>query len=74
MVDTMLIPDPSEHPTVPLWPTVGQALGFGRTAVYEAARRGELPVPVIRIGHRCRVPTAALLRVLELTAPSGHAA
>jgi excisionase family DNA binding protein len=35
-----------------------QVLGIGRTAAYEAARRGELPV--LRLGRRLLVPRARL--------------
>lgn len=42
------------------------ALGIGRQAAYEAARRGELPT--IRIGRRILVPKAALERMLEAAA------
>ena len=37
-------------------------LGLGRSAAYEAARRGELPI--IRIGRRLLVPRIALNRML----------
>lgn len=46
--------------------TAGSVLGMGRTAAYEAARRGEFPVPVMRIGSRYRVVTAHLLDVLGI--------
>jgi excisionase family DNA binding protein len=36
-----------------------QVLGVGRTAAYEAARRGELPTR--RLGRRLLVPVPALL-------------
>lgn len=49
---------------MPLWPDVGQLLGLGRSATYEAARRGA--IPVLRFGRRTVVPTAALRRLLEL--------
>jgi excisionase family DNA binding protein len=38
-------------------------LGIGRNQAYEAAARGE--IPVIRIGRRWLVPTAALDRMLS---------
>ena len=38
-------------------------LGVGKSAAYEAARRGE--IPVIRIGRRLVVPKAALQRLLQ---------
>lgn len=40
----------------------GQLLGIGRNAAYQAAAKGELPI--LRIGHRLRVPTARLLELL----------
>jgi len=39
-------------------------LGISRSSAYEAARRGQLGVPVIRIGRRLLVPRAALERLL----------
>jgi hypothetical protein len=62
----MSLPDPTERPTVPLWPDAGQAFGLGRARTFELARRGELPFPVYRLGRSFRVPTAALRRVLGL--------
>ena len=58
------IPDPAEHPTVPVWPTVGKAFGKKRSAILELARQGKLPVRVFKIGGSYRVPTAELLTVL----------
>ncbi|MDQ3640427.1 MAG: helix-turn-helix domain-containing protein [Actinomycetota bacterium] len=46
----------------------GAALGLGRSAAYEAARRGELPT--IRLGRRLVCPTAALRRLLCLDEPT----
>jgi excisionase family DNA binding protein len=42
-----------------------QALGVNRLTLYSAIRKGESPVPVIKIGRRLVVPRAALDRVLE---------
>ncbi len=47
--------------------TAAKALGIGRTTAYQLARAGELPVPVLRLGVRYRVPTAALLEVLGIS-------
>ena len=55
-----------ERRTLKLWPDVGQALGVGRHAIYEAARRNELP-GVIRIGRRLVMTRAALERLLSET-------
>jgi hypothetical protein len=46
--------------------TAGRALGLGRTKAYELARRGEFPCHLFRIGDTYRVPTAALLKLLEV--------
>jgi hypothetical protein len=63
-----MIPSPDEKPlltvdelleAVPAWPG-------GRSATYEAVRRGELPS--VRIGRRLFVPTAPLRRLLGLDA------
>lgn len=62
---TRALPDPEVTPTVPLWPTAGRAMGFGKQATYEAAARGEFP-GLIRLGRKYRVATAALRRHLEL--------
>jgi excisionase family DNA binding protein len=40
-----------------------QLLGLGRTAAYDAARRGDLPTR--RLGRRLLVPVPALLTWLE---------
>ncbi len=51
--------------TEPLVYTVEQAaelLAIGRTAAYEAARRGE--IPSVRIGRSLRVPRHALEQLL----------
>ncbi len=42
-------------------------LGIGRSAAYEAARRGQLPIR--RLGRRLFVPVPALLDWLGLSAP-----
>jgi len=52
--------------------TAARALGIGRTRAFELARRGEFPVPVLRVGRTYRVPTAGLLRLLGI-APDGSA-
>ena len=41
---------------------VGPILNMGRSAVYEAIRRGD--IPTIRIGRRWLIPKAALDRML----------
>jgi hypothetical protein len=46
-------------------PTAGQILGMSRSHAYELARRGEFPVPVLRIGSRLRVATTHLLELRQ---------
>jgi excisionase family DNA binding protein len=59
----MAIPDPLEHPTLTV-EEAGRICGLGRSAAYEAARRGELPT--LAFGRRRVVPTAALRRLLAI--------
>jgi len=47
---------------------VASLLGLGRTAAYEAARRGEIPSR--RLGRRVIVPVPALLDWLGVSAPA----
>jgi len=56
-----------ELPAVTDLVTAGRALGIGRTRSFELARRGEFPVPLLRVGCTWRVPTATLLAVLQIT-------
>ena len=62
--------DPIDQPTLTV-EEVAAILGTGRTATYDAIRRGELPS--IKVGRKLVVPTAAVRRLLELDAP-GHVA
>ena len=45
----------------------GALLGIGRSAAYEAIRRGD--IPCIRIGRRIIVPLRALDKLLETAGP-----
>jgi excisionase family DNA binding protein len=58
------VPDPTDQPTLNLYPEVAAIMGLSRDSVYKAAAAGELPV--IRIGRRIKVPTAALRKLLAL--------
>lgn len=55
-------PTPEERPTLTVAET-GRLLGLSKVSTYEAVHRGE--IPVIRIGRRMLVPTAALRRLLQ---------
>jgi hypothetical protein len=60
------IPTAEERPVVSLWPEAGEWLELGRSATYDAAKRGE--IPTISIGRRRVVPTAKLRVLLGLDA------
>lgn len=62
------IPRPEEQPTLRLWPDVGQLLGLGRAATYDAARRGD--IPIMHFGRRIVVPTARLRQMLGIDTPT----
>lgn len=47
-------------------PTAGRCFALGRDAAYDLARRGELPVPVLRLGRRLVVTRASLLAALGI--------
>lgn len=51
--------------------TVAQCYGIHRQTAYDLAQRGELGVPVLRLGRRLRVPTAELRRTLGLAVEPG---
>jgi predicted site-specific integrase-resolvase len=53
--------------------TAAKALGIGRTRAFELARRGEFPVPVLRVGMTYRVPTTPLRRLLGIEGEDGSA-
>ena len=46
--------------------TANAILGLGRSTGYELARRGQYPVPVLRVGRRFIVPVAGLLDALGI--------
>jgi excisionase family DNA binding protein len=50
--------------------TAAAVLGVGRTTAYEMVRTGCWPTPVLRLGNRIRVPTAALRELLSLSTES----
>lgn len=53
---------------------VAQLLGIGTSAAYAAAKRDELPVPVIRIGGRIVIPRKPLDDLLGITEQPTEAA
>jgi hypothetical protein len=49
-------------PTISV-PDAGRVLGLARNGAYDAAKRGD--IPTMRIGHKIRVPTALLKKMIE---------
>jgi hypothetical protein len=58
-----VLPDPRIEPVVSV-ERAGTLLGIGRSCAYNAVKAGE--IPSIRLGKRLVVPTAGLLRLLEM--------
>jgi excisionase family DNA binding protein len=56
----------ADLPTVVDIVTAARVLGLSRSHAYELAKRGDFPCRVIRVGTRYRVPTACLLRLIEV--------
>jgi excisionase family DNA binding protein len=46
-------------------PEAAELLGVHKLTAYDAIRRGDFPVPVIKVGRRYVVPVAALDRLLS---------
>lgn len=51
---------------VPLWPTVGRALGLAESTTYQLAAEDRLPIEVIRLGRRRVARTVDLHKFLGL--------
>jgi hypothetical protein len=51
-------------------PTAGAIFGLSRTQAYEAVKRGDFPVTVIKVGRRAVVPVAPILGLLGLDGSS----
>jgi hypothetical protein len=51
--------------------TAGQIFGMSETRVYEAAKAGRLPFPVLRVGTRYVVPVQPLLALLGIDGGEG---
>jgi hypothetical protein len=58
------IDEARQLPTVLSVEHAGRLLGLGRSAAYEAGRRGELPT--LKFGRRLLVPTGKVLELLGL--------
>jgi hypothetical protein len=63
------LPDPTQQPTVGV-DEAAALLSCSTWAAYEAIRRGDFPVPVLKVGRKIRIPTMPLLRQLGLAEPA----
>ncbi|MGW7706320.1 hypothetical protein [Streptomyces sp. NPDC054771] len=54
--------------------TAGRACGISRTTSYELARRGEFPVPLLRLGAQYRARRVDLLALLGIEQPTASPA
>ncbi|GAA3733237.1 helix-turn-helix domain-containing protein [Salinactinospora qingdaonensis] len=64
------IPDLYALPAAVDLQTAARALNMGRTLAYELAKSGDFPCTVIRYGDAYRVPTADILRLLNIPLPT----
>jgi predicted DNA-binding transcriptional regulator AlpA len=46
-------------------PTAAKVLGIGRSLAYQLIRTDEWPTPILRIGKLIKIPTAALLKLVD---------
>lgn len=51
---------------IPIWPTVGRALGLAESTTYQLAAQDRLPIEVIRLGRRRVARLVDLHRFLGL--------
>ncbi|MFG2045326.1 helix-turn-helix transcriptional regulator [Dactylosporangium sp. NPDC048998] len=47
-------------------PVAGAIFGLSRSVAYDLVKRNQFPVPVLRFGHRYRIPVAAILTALHM--------
>jgi len=66
--NAVLSPSLADLPHVLSIAELAKILRLSRTTAYDHARRGLLPVPVIRSGRRLMVSKSALLKVLGVEA------
>lgn len=62
-----VLPDPHEQPTVSV-PEAAHLLGVSAWTLYEAIKRDQSPVRILRVGKKIRVQTVDLLRVIGMAA------
>jgi len=53
-------------------PTAAKVLGIGRSLAYELVRTGQWPTPVVRVRKLIKIPTAALLKLVDGEQPAAQ--
>ena len=53
-------------------PTAAKVLGIGRSLSYELVRIGQWPTPVVRVRKLIKIPTAALLKLVDGEQPAAQ--
>lgn len=61
----MTLPDVQSLPPTLDVPAAAALLGISRSTAYELVRTNRWPTPVLRLGRLIRVPSAALVQLLE---------
>lgn len=64
------LPLPEQRPLLKPDELVGLLPGLGRSAIYDAIKRGD--IPSVRVGSRLFVPTAALRRMWSIDLAPGE--
>lgn len=59
-------PELFQLPTVVDLSTAGKAVGVSIGTAYKLVHHGKFPCPVIRLGHRYKVPTTGLMKALGI--------
>jgi hypothetical protein len=72
MTEALSVVELRALPAVVDVPTAGRAYGIGERHAYELARRGEFPVPVLKLGRLLRVRSVDLLGDLGVTRDDDH--
>jgi hypothetical protein len=71
---TLTFPELFELPSAVDLRTAARAMGFSLSTAYRLAQRGAFPCTVLRPSHRYVVPTAGLMRALEIESKPIYAA
>lgn len=54
-------------------PEIAEAMDMGVNTIYSAAKRGELPFPVVRVGKRFFVPRGPFEEFMQTGRATSHA-